>query len=50
MLAEFGITAVCEGVETAEEMKVLRDLGVDLIQGYLLARPAFEQFVQPSLR
>ncbi len=47
MLREFGITAVCEGVETADEMKVLRDLGVNLIQGYLIARPAFEQFEQP---
>lgn len=49
MLADFGITPVCEGVETAEEMKVLRDLGVNLIQGYLLARPTFEQFVSPVL-
>ncbi|MCM2475803.1 EAL domain-containing protein [Rhizobium sp. CG5] len=48
MLSEFGITAVCEGVETADEMAVLSDLGVTLIQGYLLARPAFEQFEQPS--
>lgn len=48
MLAEFGVTAICEGVETAEEMAVLRDLGVDLIQGCLLARPAFEQFVVPA--
>lgn len=47
MLRDFGITAVCEGVETAEEMKVLRDLGVNLIQGYFIARPAFEEFVQP---
>ncbi|MBX9990832.1 EAL domain-containing protein [Phreatobacter oligotrophus] len=44
MLAEFGITAVCEGVETAGEVAVLRDLGVDLIQGYVVARPAFESF------
>ncbi|WP_244564083.1 EAL domain-containing protein [Rhizobium sp. RU36D] len=47
MLREFGIIAVCEGVETADEMKVLRDLGVNLIQGYLIARPAFEEFVLP---
>ena len=36
--------AICEGVETAGEVAVLRDLGVDLIQGYVVARPAFESF------
>lgn len=44
MLADFGITAVCEGVETQDELAALRDLGVDLIQGYVFARPAFERF------
>jgi EAL domain-containing protein (putative c-di-GMP-specific phosphodiesterase class I) len=48
MLAEFGITPVCEGVETEGELQVLRDFGVSLVQGYLLAKPAFEQFAQPS--
>ena len=42
MLADLGITPLCEGVETAGELKVLSDLGVSLIQGYLLAPPAFE--------
>lgn len=49
MLADLGITALCEGVETAGELAALRDLGVDLIQGYVLARPAFEQFETPRL-
>ena len=31
---------VAEGVETAEEMNTLMDLGVDLLQGYFLSRPA----------
>lgn len=47
MLADFGITAICEGVETPGELAALRDLGVDLIQGYVLARPAFERFETP---
>ncbi len=37
--AEVGTSVIAEGVETAEEMEVLRDADVDLVQGYLLARP-----------
>ncbi|WP_436434795.1 hypothetical protein [Enterococcus faecium] len=29
-----------EGVEQKEQLEYLRDQGVDLIQGYLLGRPA----------
>ncbi|NSZ17864.1 EAL domain-containing protein [Agrobacterium vitis] len=49
MLTEFGILPLCEGVETKEELDVLKDMGVPYIQGYLLARPAFERFDQPDL-
>jgi EAL domain-containing protein (putative c-di-GMP-specific phosphodiesterase class I) len=42
LLDELTILVVCEGIETREELNVLRDLGIELIQGYLLARPAFE--------
>ncbi|WP_377296709.1 EAL domain-containing protein [Rhizobium sp. SGZ-381] len=49
MLADFGITPVCEGVETVGELAALRDLGVELVQGYLLAKPAFEAFGTPVL-
>ncbi|WP_333896075.1 EAL domain-containing protein [Brevundimonas aurantiaca] len=42
MLHDLGVEPVCEGVETPAEHDVLRDLGVDLMQGYLLARPALE--------
>ncbi len=34
-----GCRLVAEGVETEEEANVLRDLGVDLAQGYLFGRP-----------
>ncbi|KQQ96504.1 EAL domain-containing protein [Massilia sp. Leaf139] len=37
---ETGSTIVAEGVETERELAVLRSLGVDLAQGYLLGRPA----------
>ena len=42
MLRDLGIEPICEGVETLGEHDVLRDLGVSLMQGYLLARPAVE--------
>jgi diguanylate cyclase (GGDEF)-like protein len=34
-----GLTCVVEGVETAEELDILRPLGADVIQGYLLGAP-----------
>ncbi|HYH49212.1 MAG TPA: GGDEF domain-containing phosphodiesterase, partial [Acidimicrobiia bacterium] len=34
-----GLTTVAEGVETAEQMAALRDLGCDWAQGYHLGRP-----------
>jgi diguanylate cyclase (GGDEF)-like protein len=34
-----GITVVAEGLENEEQRQVLRDLGVDELQGYLHARP-----------
>ncbi len=39
---DLGVTVIAEGIETACEYDVLRDLGVCLFQGYLFAKPAFE--------
>ncbi|WP_127478632.1 EAL domain-containing protein [Sulfurivermis fontis] len=40
--AELGIRVIAEGIETAEELKPLRDFGITLFQGYYFARPQFE--------
>jgi EAL domain-containing protein (putative c-di-GMP-specific phosphodiesterase class I) len=37
---ELGSRVVAEGVETEAERKAIVDSGIDLIQGYLLAKPA----------
>lgn len=34
-----GATIVAEGIETADELRLCRELGADLAQGYLLGRP-----------
>ena len=34
-----GMTAVAEGVESADALDLLRDLGCDQAQGYFIARP-----------
>jgi len=35
------MNVVAEGVETPEELELLRELGCDSFQGYLSARPMF---------
>lgn len=42
--ADLDIRVIAEGVETVDEYLCLRDLGIDLFQGYLFARPKFEDF------
>ncbi len=37
---DLGMLVVAEGVETTEELDILVDAGCDLLQGYLLGRPA----------
>ena len=42
MCRELGIRVIAEGIETGEEMRCLRDLGIELMQGYWFGRPQFE--------
>lgn len=39
MAKKLGIVAVAEGIETKEEMEMLRDLGCELVQGHYIAAP-----------
>ena len=48
MLRSLGIDVVCEGVETSEEFACLQDLGVELMQGFLFAKPGFEALPRPD--
>lgn len=46
---ELGILLIAEGIEQAEELAVLQDLGVELFQGYLFAKPRLEGLAVPTL-
>jgi diguanylate cyclase (GGDEF)-like protein len=49
---QLGLRVVAEGVETDEELEVLRRLGCDFVQGYLFSRPMpveqCDQFLRSS--
>jgi len=40
LATSLGMRTVAEGVETQEEVDVLKELGCDALQGYLIHRPA----------
>ncbi|QIR13934.1 EAL domain-containing protein [Shewanella aestuarii] len=42
MFADLGVTALAEGIETIEEYIWLKEAGIELMQGYLFAKPSFE--------
>lgn len=41
MANSMGIEVIAEGIETVEEYRTLKAIGIKYIQGYLLARPGF---------
>lgn len=49
MCRRLGVDVIAEGVETREELAVLKDMGIQLFQGYLLARPGFESLPEVNL-
>ncbi|MEM6639438.1 MAG: EAL domain-containing protein [Pseudomonadota bacterium] len=53
MASSLGIAVVAEGVESDEQCRQLSDAGVDIMQGYYLARPLsaekFEQFARGAV-
>lgn len=42
LFQELNIKPLAEGIETIEEFKWLREAGIELMQGYLFAKPGFE--------
>ena len=48
MLRALDVTPICEGVETEGEFETLRDLGVELMQGYLFATPKIAALPAPA--
>ncbi|HEX3765498.1 MAG TPA: EAL domain-containing protein [Kofleriaceae bacterium] len=42
---ELGSRVIAEGVETPSELAAVREVGIELIQGFLLARPAREIYL-----
>ena len=44
-LLRLGIRSVAEGVEDEADLTLSRSLGVDLIQGYYIAKPMFPDAV-----
>jgi EAL domain-containing protein (putative c-di-GMP-specific phosphodiesterase class I) len=52
-LVEFGRSngaqVIAEGIETEAQLDNVRELGVDLGQGYALGRPALMPAVEPAL-
>jgi EAL domain-containing protein (putative c-di-GMP-specific phosphodiesterase class I) len=45
-----GLQSVAEGIETAEQAAVMRDLGCTLGQGYLFSRPVTAHQIREQLR
>jgi len=47
---QLGLRVVAEGVETQEELELLRHLGCDLVQGFLFSKPMSVEACEKFLR
>lgn len=51
MASRLGLRVVAEGVETAEQLAIVAELGLDWVQGFLVGRPApVEDLIASGLR
>lgn len=48
MAQKLEITVLAEGVETVEEMRFFQERGVELMQGFLFAKPGYESLPKPD--
>jgi len=49
LATSLGAKVIAEGIETLDELLAIRDSGVSAVQGYLLAKPAFESLPDITL-
>ena len=50
MAEELGIKVVCEGVETEKQIKMLKEIGCKMVQGYYYSKPIpFDEFMDRYL-
>jgi len=47
---ELNLKVVCEGVESAEQRKILKEMGCDYIQGYYFAKPGDAKSIEKCFR
>lgn len=45
-----GVVPIAEGVETVEQLETIRNLGIDVIQGFLFSRPTPLSEIEAALR
>ncbi|MDO4514905.1 MAG: EAL domain-containing protein, partial [Lachnospiraceae bacterium] len=47
---KLGLETIAEGVETEGQFEIMREMGCDLVQGYLLSRPITKDAMEELIR